>query len=468
MPRGGNREDSVLDEIDSLVDWQLSGGDQSDSFHGAEYRDNHPCPWCGEGFHFLPITVRMQEMRAGSYARDEFNQGIVDPEYDYRTDVSGVVCPGSEFHGPIHETRTWDKESRARRASRNRVSAGVAGRPLSGAVVPLLPHGRLRRLRFIGPFEPWTIALDDERVIEDVRSDPSIAGLPGMPRNIPVVREQRLTATFELNAPLRNASQEWILQNQEDIENMTFTREGSIVEMKPLVIPFREFLVSAESPNAAYPDYVEFTTTYRIENHPWFMHFWMVGGTEENPIFTPAHPLPDPPDLREHRCCVRCSEAGHCQCNGERHHLMNQGCCQECTPGLYHHLDHGALCEGQEPDVVIIDEAYEHDDDFLDHVIRHSPTHDLREGEYVQAVENATRQLAEEAQIPPGYLHLGSTEEEDDEAERRQAVLLGSEEAQEGWVRQVAAREQVRALQEAARAVELAGQRAASEAGGEE
>ncbi len=253
-------ENQLLDEIAQLVDDSLARGDQSDSFRGTGFRQNHPCPWCSEGWHFLPITERMRE---GEYATDEFGQGIVDPSYSYQTDQSAVICPGSEFHGPEHKTRMWDKQRR------ERVTAGptIPGPP---------SHSQSRRkIRFIGPFEPWTIILDDERVIEDVI--PGLPGAPSIPDRSrpwrPVVVEQRLTATFELNEPLRNMSGEWFAQNYADIHDMVYTADGSVIHMKPIVIPFTEIAVYAQDPSADYPDYIDFSTNYPIERHPWFWEY---------------------------------------------------------------------------------------------------------------------------------------------------------------------------------------------------
>jgi hypothetical protein len=234
------------------------------------------------------------------------------------------------------------------------------------------------------------------------------------------MREQRLTATFELNAPIRNASNEWIVQNQDDIEDMVFSAEGSVIHMKPIVLPFSAFTVYAENGQAQFPDWVEFTTTYEIERHPWFMHFWIPSGTEENPTFTPAHPLPNPPELNHHR--------------PEEHQ-----CCEECSAGVYHHLDHIAACRldpyatppppgmvygprGHETDYVIIDEAYEHDNE------------EIRA--YLEAMHETTRRLATDAAIPQ------ATYEAFRQDERGSAVLRGREETEEGWTRQMDAREQ--------------------------
>lgn len=379
VSRGNNPEDSILDEIDSLVDWQLSGGDQSDSFHGRGYRDEHPCSWCGEGFHFLPITKDMQAMRHGSYATDEFGIGIVDPDYDYRTDESAIICPGSEWRGPPTSDAEWKwaKQKWGRPLAHIYESGGQSSSRYIQSVEPSLPPGRRRRLRFIGPFDPWTISLDDERTIE---RDPI-----GRPR----VVAQSLIATFEHTPGFHNMSHQWIIENADDIQEQVFTADGHFCTMTEIKIPFVAFHVHGENPRAEFPDYVEFETTYPIERHPWMMPFW---------------------ETQSHDCCDECS-------------------------GVFHHLDHGEcnsgaaamaqaeLRQGHESDIVIIDEAYQHDNERL-------------------------RQHVEEAPITPGTSPgsvIGwTTQEAADEDQRRQAVLRSSQEAEEGWVRQVDAREQSR------------------------
>ena len=285
-----NREDSVLDEIDRLVDESLARGDRSDSFHGNQYREDHPCPWCDEGYHYLAITENMRAMRMGSYARDEFGQGIVDPDYSFEEDTSAILCPGSEFHGPpfyFRNRKLWGKQSRERaQKGSGRQGSHAYSPPLSAT----LPPGRLRRLRFYGPFTGWTVALEDERIIEDIV--PGVipgASIPDPFRPRPVVREQRLTATFEPDHPIGNPSPEWMARNIGDIEgNLEIRAEGTYIRMKPITFEFRGFEVYADSPNQLEPTWMEFETTYPIERHDWFMRFWSVAGTEDDVHLRPA------------------------------------------------------------------------------------------------------------------------------------------------------------------------------------
>lgn len=85
---GGSQEDAVLDAIDELVDEQMAGGEPET---GYDFNDptypKCPNPWCHEDWHGLRITQRMQQMR---WFRE------VDPAYDYKTDESPVLCPGSD------------------------------------------------------------------------------------------------------------------------------------------------------------------------------------------------------------------------------------------------------------------------------------------------------------------------------------------------------------------------------------
>lgn len=309
-----NREDSVLDEIDRLVDESLARGDRSDSFHGEQYREEQPCPWCVEGYHYLPITQRMWEMRQGSYARDEFGYGIMDPDYRFEDDDSPVLCPGSEYHGPVELIggwKVWGKQSRERVKAQSARTSRAYDPP---GPSPSLPPGRIRRLRFHGPFTRWIVALDDDRIIEDLISDPASVGLPGPRRRIPTVVEQRLTCTFTPELDIRNPSREWLEQNIQDVvdQEIRMTAEGTFVTMSPVVIPFRSFVVHADSPTATEPDWFELETSYRIEQHPWFCEFWIMSGTADE-IF-----------LRPHGSTTT-------------------------APGR----------QGHEPDYVIIDEAYE-------------------------------------------------------------------------------------------------------------
>ncbi|GEM_PF-3113499 len=95
--------DKIIDQIDALVDEQLSGYSERS---GYDYNVNQQKCWhCGEDWHGLKITVRMREMRdafwygCGCDLCQE-NSGGVASDYRYATDDSEVLCPGSGFIGP--------------------------------------------------------------------------------------------------------------------------------------------------------------------------------------------------------------------------------------------------------------------------------------------------------------------------------------------------------------------------------
>ncbi|UJC77958.1 hypothetical protein D4768_09785 [Rhodococcus erythropolis] len=79
----------IIDEIDALVDEQLSGYSERS---GYDYNVNQDrCGHCHREWHGLKITERMESM-AALVAYDE--------DYRYADDDSDVLCPGSSFIGP--------------------------------------------------------------------------------------------------------------------------------------------------------------------------------------------------------------------------------------------------------------------------------------------------------------------------------------------------------------------------------
>jgi hypothetical protein len=72
--------DDIIQEIDN----QLEAGEQ--------YISEEQCPHCCWPWHGLPLTARILEM---------FGKGEYDENYRVDTDDSPVVCPGSDFIGPI-------------------------------------------------------------------------------------------------------------------------------------------------------------------------------------------------------------------------------------------------------------------------------------------------------------------------------------------------------------------------------
>lgn len=103
--------DKIIDEIDALVDEQLSGYSERS---GYDYNVNQQKCWhCGEDWHGLKITARMREMRdAFLYGcRCDLCQanGGVASDYRYSSDDSEVLCPGSDFIGPWATKRQIDR-----------------------------------------------------------------------------------------------------------------------------------------------------------------------------------------------------------------------------------------------------------------------------------------------------------------------------------------------------------------------
>lgn len=96
----------IVDEIDALVDEQMAGGET-----GAVTPDAK-CPLCHRDWHGLPITQRMEEMRA-EYSRrqneryrlgdagTDYADSAILGDYRYDTDDSRIICPGPGHLGPL-------------------------------------------------------------------------------------------------------------------------------------------------------------------------------------------------------------------------------------------------------------------------------------------------------------------------------------------------------------------------------
>ncbi len=80
--------DGLIDDIDRLVDEQLASGPVDD------YNTNRydRCPHCSRDWHGIVITERVERMRWS---------GRFDDDYRVADDDSRVICPGSEFIGPL-------------------------------------------------------------------------------------------------------------------------------------------------------------------------------------------------------------------------------------------------------------------------------------------------------------------------------------------------------------------------------
>jgi hypothetical protein len=85
MPR---EVDGLLDTIDELVDESLTVGPVDD------YNTNRydKCWHCGRDWHGIPITERIEQMRW---------MGAFNETYRLADDDSAVLCPGSDFIGPV-------------------------------------------------------------------------------------------------------------------------------------------------------------------------------------------------------------------------------------------------------------------------------------------------------------------------------------------------------------------------------
>jgi hypothetical protein len=80
----------ICDQIDELVNDQLANYPQRSGYDFPVNQEK--CGHCGRAWHGLKITQLMEMMR---------QSGRYDESYRYDTDDSSVICPGSEFIGPI-------------------------------------------------------------------------------------------------------------------------------------------------------------------------------------------------------------------------------------------------------------------------------------------------------------------------------------------------------------------------------
>lgn len=81
--------DTIIDDIDRLVDDQLAAGPVDD--YSVNRYDK--CGHCGRDWHGVAITERVEQMRWSGY----------DEDYRVADDDSRVICPGSEFIGPVQD-----------------------------------------------------------------------------------------------------------------------------------------------------------------------------------------------------------------------------------------------------------------------------------------------------------------------------------------------------------------------------
>lgn len=238
----------LLDEIDSLVDESLAGGDQS-----AEYSEplRDSCPYCDYGWHGLAITGHMQQMQRGSYGRDEFGYGIMDPDYKHSEDRSPILCPGSEYKGPPIGNREWGWYLRhtGRRPAPVRQQAVRAPDPYN-------PYpGPLRVWKMIGPWSSWEVAMNFEHDYPD-----QITSTPGATR-------LKMKLTFK--EPLRNLTTQWIIDHADQVEYWwRDSREGICAKLRPIEF-YYDHVEIFTLPGEEQPHHLEISTAYPLEIHRW-------------------------------------------------------------------------------------------------------------------------------------------------------------------------------------------------------
>ncbi len=181
MSEPGSRD--IVDEIDALVDWQLSKYSDRSGYDHNVNQAKCPHEWCDADFHGLPITRRMHTMRL---------MGRVDPDYRYGEDTSPVLCPGSTFDGEFEPPAAAADDYL-------RVAHGLLDSMAAVAGLPPLSHHDLssneRRLAAIddSPGPRWWRCDDIRRRRIDLRdsdsydtgwSDSPLAGLPFRRRDV--------------------------------------------------------------------------------------------------------------------------------------------------------------------------------------------------------------------------------------------------------------------------------------------
>lgn len=102
----------IIDDIDALIDEQLAAGETGQE-RRARTADRR-CWHCGREWHGLAITKRLEEMRdeyrqraAEAYERGEeaeYATSAILDGYRYDQDDSDILCPGSDFIGPMPAT----------------------------------------------------------------------------------------------------------------------------------------------------------------------------------------------------------------------------------------------------------------------------------------------------------------------------------------------------------------------------
>lgn len=157
----------IVDEIDALIDDQLAAGENGMARRAAAASDRR-CPHCNRDWHGLAITARMEEMRreyelrtqrrlfaaymAGEVGEADYAESAILDDYRYADDTSDILCPGSEFIGPMPSTmRRYECQCANCRAMRSYTR--IRARALQDPIVDE-PFGYIERFAS-NPESPW-------------------------------------------------------------------------------------------------------------------------------------------------------------------------------------------------------------------------------------------------------------------------------------------------------------------------
>ncbi|AWN04192.1 DNA binding protein [Gordonia phage Petra] len=200
----------IVDDIDALIDEQIAAGESGQARRAADA--DRRCGHCGRAWHGLAITTRMEEMRR-EYLTNvvmarmrgeeyEYAESAILGDYRHADDDSTVLCPGSEFIGPLPSTcdaaasLTDDDGCQCPNCLMWRAAFGGG------------PAGALRGLWQL-PDDPLDPASWLTRPIRDGRVTPELGRWPGITRWLEPARWWRLDITAH-----------------QDMEEFTFETEG--------------------------------------------------------------------------------------------------------------------------------------------------------------------------------------------------------------------------------------------------
>lgn len=195
----------IVDEIDALIDDQLAAGETGMARRAAAASDRR-CPHCNRDWHGLAITTRMEEMRreyelrtqrrifaaymAGEVGEADYAESAILDDYRYADDTSDILCPGSEFIGPMPSTmRRYECQCANCRAMRSYTR--IRARAIQDPIVDE-PVGYTERFA-TNPESPWVVyePVDGDRVGVDIRGNTVV----GTVRNVDTTDG---TTTFDL------------------------------------------------------------------------------------------------------------------------------------------------------------------------------------------------------------------------------------------------------------------------------